>query len=309
MKFRGTRISPLSRRQFLIGTAAFITSLPLRAIEKPTTNAITVDIHSHASLNAIEMDGFLSSTGPDVSFISGHELLGPLPSVFREIEERKIQIARTPEDIIRAKSQGRRVAMISNEGGYNLNGDLSKLEEMNAKGLVSLQLVREISYGVVDNDHNLTSFGKDLIRAQNRLGMIVDLAHAHGPTIEHAAEVSTRPIMLSHNTSRGKSVWKVVAQTGGIIGCWWGPKEAKNGFTFDQWINRFAIMADSVGVDALGVQTELGTDVHRGPFDHYANWSLIGQALLKKGFNQRETDKILGGNFMRMFTKITAGIG
>lgn len=215
MKFRGTRISPLSRRQFLIGTAAFITSLPLRAIEKPTTNAITVDIHSHASLNAIEMDGFLSSTGPDVSFISGHELLGPLPSVFREIEERKIQIARTPEDIIRAKTQGRRVAMISNEGGYNLNGDLSKLEEMNAKGLVSLQLVREISYGVVDNDHNLTSFGKDLIRAQNRLGMIVDLAHAHGPTIEHAAEVSTRPIMLSHNTSRGKSVWKVVAQTGG----------------------------------------------------------------------------------------------
>lgn len=309
MKYRGTQFRPLSRRKFLVGTAAMVISLPLRAVEKPTTNTITVDIHSHASLDAMEMDGFLSSTGPDVSFISGHELLGPLSSVFREIEKRKIPVARTPEDIFRAKSQGRRVAMISNEGGYNLNGELSKLEEMNAKGLVSLQLVREISYGVVDSDHNLTAFGKELIRAENRLGMIVDLAHAYVPTIEQAAEVSTRPIMLSHNTHRSKNVWKVVAQSGGIIGCWWGPKEARNGFTFDQWINRFEIMADSVGVDALGVQTELGTDVHRGPFDQYANWGRIGQALLKKGFNQAETDKILGGNFMRMFTKITAGIG
>jgi len=308
MKCRDTRISLLSRRQFLLGTAAFVASLPIRGVERPTANTITVDIHSHASLDAMEMDGFLSSKGPDVSFISGHELLGPLTNVFQEIEKRKIPIARSPGDIIREKSQGRRVAMVSNEGVYNLNGDLGKLEEMNAKGLVSLQLVREISYGVVDSDHNLTAFGKELIRTQNRLGMIVDLAHAHVPTIEQAAEVSTRPIMLSHNTTRGKNVWKVIAQSGGIIGCWWGPKEAKNGFTFDEWIDRFATMADSVGVDALGVQTELGTGVHRGPYDHYVNWGQIGQALLKKGFNQAETDKILGGNFMRMFTKISAGI-
>ncbi len=37
------------------------------------------------------------------------------------------------------------------------------------------------------------------------------------------------------------------------------------------------------------------------------NWDQIGQALLNKGFNREEKDKILGGNFMRMFAEVTAG--
>jgi len=65
-------------------------------------------------------------------------------------------------------------------------------------------------------------------------------------------------------------------------------------------------MADAVGVNAIGVQTELGTDLHRGPFDSYNDWDKIGKALLDVGFNLEEKDKIIGENFMRMFAEVTA---
>ena len=135
------------------------------------------------------------------------------------------------------------------------------------------------------------------------------MAHAKERTILETAKVSTKPIMLSHVNTPVKDVWKAVADTGGIIGNWWGPRQAKNGMTFDDWIDRFSAIVDEVGVDAVAVQTELGTPMHRGPFDSYADWNRIGLALLDRGFNREETKKILGGNFMRMFEKITRGTG
>lgn len=310
MKNNPTKVSSLSRRQFIIGTTVLIAGIrPLCAIEKPSPNTITVDLHSHAYLDADELDTFKTQVGPDVAFLSGHPSLGTLPGVFEDVKKWNIPVARTPDDIFRAKSQGQRVAIIANEGGYILNGKLSTLEELNTKGLVSLQLVRTGSVELVDSDHDLTPFGKDVIRAQNRLGMIVDLAHAKSSTIEQAAEISTKPIMLSHVNRPVEDVWNVVAESGGVIGNWWHPKHARNGMTFSDWIDDFARMADAVGVDAIGVQTEMGTDIHRGPFDSYKDWNQIGKALLNKGFNREETDKILGGNFMRMFAEIAAGKG
>jgi len=111
------------------------------------------------------------------------------------------------------------------------------LKELNAQGLVSLQLIRTKRDGVVDGDKNLTSFVKEVIRTQNRLGMIVDLSHARKRTILQAVEVSSKPIMLSHMNKRVDDVWKVVAESGGLIGNWWSPREANNGMTFYDWID------------------------------------------------------------------------
>ncbi len=310
MKHENTQVKSLARRQFLVGSAAIVAGIrPLGALAELSPDPVTVDLHSHAYLEDDDMESFISSTGgPDVVFLSGHPSLGELPYVFEAVKQRKIPIARTPADIIRAKAQGQRVAIIANEGAYILGGVLSELDDLNKKGLVSLQLLRTSYDGIVDDDKNLTPFGKDVIRTQNRLGMIVDLSHAKRRTILHAVEVSTRPIMLSHNNKHVEDVWKAVAESGGIIGNWWSPLEASKGMTFDDWIDYFSEIVDVAGIDAVSVQTELGTDIHLGPFNSYTEWGQIKPALLEKGFSKEETDKILGGNFMRMFGEITAGI-
>lgn len=252
------------------------------------------------------MDGFSSLPGPDVTFISGHEFFGELPYVIETIKSKNITVAKTINDILAAKSQGKRVAMISSEGSYIINGDIAKLEKFHSMELISLQLTREDSGGTYDTQYNLTPFGKDVIRTQNRLGMIIDLAHAHTPTIEQTVEVSTKPVMLSHMNKRVKETWPLIAETGGIIGNWWSPAEARRGKTFTDWIEDFSDMVEMVGIDHVAIQTELGTGIHRGPFDSYTQWNTIGEALIENGFSKEDTNKILDGNFMRMFAKITA---
>lgn len=308
MKHDNEQANKFTRRHFLASAAVLAASIgPLRAAARSSPTTITVDLHSHAFLSDSEMVGFASSKGPDVSFLSGHHKMGSMHSLFKAVKENKIILARTPADIVRAKSSGQRVAILAHEGGYILNGDLSKLEKLNAMGLISLQLVRTDSTDIVSRNGTLTVFGKDVIRTQNRLGMIVDLAHCSAKTINQAAEISTSPIMLSHINKPAKKAWKAVAESGGVIGNWWSPRDVRNGLTFKIWIEEFSRMVDNVGIDAVGVQTELGTKKHRGPFDSYTNWDKIGQALLQNGFRQEDANKILGGNFMRMFTKITAG--
>ena len=295
-----------TRRKFLASAVVLAASIgPLRAATRPSTTTISVDLHSHAFLSNSEMDRFSSSIGPDVSFLSGHHKMGSMPSLFKAVKENNILIARNSADIFHAKSQGRRVAILAHEGGYLLKGNLSEIEKLNADGLISLQLLRTDSTDIVSSDDNLTAFGKDVIRTQNRLGMIIDLAHCSAKTIKQAADVSTKPIMLSHINKPAKTAWKAVAESGGIIGNWWSYQDVKNGMTFTNWIGEFSRIVDAVGIDAVGVQTELGVKKYRGPFDSYRDWHKIGEALLENGFSPEETNKILGGNFMRMFTKIT----
>src|SRR5262249_58520438 len=84
--------------------------------------------------------------------------------------------------------------------------------------------------------HNgLTPFGADVIRACNRLGVVVDVAHATEATVRQASRVATTPLLLSHTALRGSKAQgptplaerqitpdhaRVIAETGGSIGIW-----------------------------------------------------------------------------------------
>jgi len=46
--------------------------------------------------------------------------------------------------------------------------------------------------------------------------------------------------------------------------------------------------------------------LNHGTFDSYKNWNLVGEALKENGFTKKERNKILDGNFMIMFEKISA---
>ena len=84
----------------------------------------------------------------------------------------------------------------------------------------------------------LTTFGVSVIKQCNRLGILIDLAHANIQTTEAALKVTTRPVIISHtgldtqvgsNPSMarmmrprliGKEQAKVVADAGGAVGVW-----------------------------------------------------------------------------------------
>src|SRR5262245_52616650 len=96
---------------------------------------------------------------------------------------------------------------MTSEGADFLEGALTRLDDAyHRHGLRQLQLThyRVNELGDIQTEapvhDGLTVFGADVIRACNRLGIVVDLAHAPLALVKRAVEVAARPVILSHTS-------------------------------------------------------------------------------------------------------------
>ncbi len=159
----------------------------------------------------------------------------------------------------------------------------------------------------------LTDFGAEMIRTCNRLGIVVDTAHGTYDLVKRAAAVTTKPLVLSHTSvtrtpgpqSRQISPdhARVIAGTGGVIGVW---PPSSIFIDFRAYVEGFARMADVVGVDHVGLGSDMLGLTVPSVFDSYRDLPLLAQGLLDHGFTPEETGKILGGNYARVFTTTVA---
>ena len=218
-----------------------------------------------------------------------------------------------PADIHSVKTRGRHGVLIAIEGGDFLEGRPERVEEAYRHGVRSIQLVHDRINELgdvqteVSRHGGLTAFGQDVVREQNRLGMIVDVAHLTFAGVKEVAKVTTKPILLSHSMlgdGGGRSISsghaKAVAETGGVIGVFSAGEKTLRGY-----INRFRRLADVVGAEHVGIGSDMGS---RGPFyvfKSYRKLPALAQGLLDKGFSASETAGILGGNFLRVFRAVS----
>lgn len=218
---------------------------------------------------------------------------------------------------LEAARGARPAIIISAEGADFLDSSIERLAEYHGKHrLRHLQLThyRVNTLGDIQTEApvhgGLTDFGAEVIRACNRLGIVVDIAHGTYDLVKRAAEVTTRPLVLSHTSLAAKpgprsrqinaAHAKLVAGTGGVIGIWPVSEIFKD---MAGYAAGFARMADAIGVDHVG----LGSDMRglTGPslFDDYASLPRLAAALSARGFNNEEIGKLLGGNYRRVFAK------
>jgi membrane dipeptidase len=154
----------------------------------------------------------------------------------------------------------------------------------------------------------LTPFGADVIRACNRLGVVVDVAHATADTVKQAAKAASKPLLLSHTALRGSRAQgptplverqitpdhaRALADTGGSIGIW-------HFFaTPALYVEGLKEMAEVVGVDHVSIGTDAGSSA--GLFPSYDRFTVLVDAMLRGGFTAADTAKIIGGNYRRIF--------
>ena len=157
--------------------------------------------------------------------------------------------------------------------------------------------------------HNgLSDFGAEVVRGCNRLGIVVDVAHAPFSLVVRTASVSSKPIVLSHTAlapqpglySRLISAEhaRVVAQTGGVVGVWpvCGGTPAPGVYA-----RNIAYMVDAVGIDHVGIGSDMaGLGSQPNPFERYTDMPALLQALLELGFSTEEVRKLSGGNYARV---------
>lgn len=118
----------------------------------------------------------------------------------------QIELATSARDIERIVGLKKIAAVLTIEGGHQIDNDLRVLRMYHRMGILSMTLTHFRSNDWADSstgkpDHNgLTDFGKQVVREMNSLGMIVDISHVSDKTFYDAIEVSTKPVIASHSS-------------------------------------------------------------------------------------------------------------
>jgi len=155
-----------------------------------------------------------------------------------EMNSQVIELALTASDIESINKKGKIAAFLDLEGGFDLNGDINLLLALYRLGVRSLQLTaHNTSTGFIDACSDISYWGgindqgKKIIAEMNRLGMIINTAHASNEAIIQTAEASKHPVIYSHggfynivNHPRciTDDAAKALASKGGVIGIQFG---------------------------------------------------------------------------------------
>jgi len=241
------------------------------------------------------------------------------------------------KDLQAAHDHGQPTIVQTVEGAQFIEGHLDRVEEVYKRGVRNLQLlhmkddlVSPLGDVITSPAHlgGLTAFGAEVVKECNRLGILVDLAHATPDTVLGALKVATQPLIVSHTglDSRtggnprmaemmkphliSKERAKVVADAGGVIGVW-----TKLADSPKEYVENIKAMVDAVGIDHVGIGTDtdlLSSRVGQGTNKVWPGLTVgffhavVGEMLLQ-GFTPDDIGKVGGGNYCRVFGKATAG--
>ena len=245
--------------------------------------------------------------------------------------------ALTLKDLQAAHDHGQPTIVQTVEGAQFIEGHLDRVEEVYKRGVRHLQLlhmrddmVLPLGDVITAPAHlgGLTDFGIEVVKECNRLGILVDLAHATPETVRGALKVATQPLIVSHTglDSRigkdarmaemmkphliSKEHAKVVADAGGVIGVW-----TKLADSLKEFVENLRAMVDTVGIDHVGIGTDtdlLSSRIGQGTNKTWPSLTggffntVVGE-MLSQGFKPDEISKVGGGNYCRVFAKATSG--
>jgi microsomal dipeptidase-like Zn-dependent dipeptidase len=210
-----------------------------------------------------------------------------LDAMDKVLESNSIKRSLNLADLRMAHKNQKPAVIQSVEGAHFLEGKLDRLAVAHKRGLRHLGLLHDNDASVPLGDvytnpatfGGLTAFGAEVIKECNRLGILVDLAHASNGTIDAALKLTTRPVLISHtglDTQLGKNEVmakmmrprliskeqaKIVANAGGVIGVWTHLSD-----TPLEYAQNIRALVDVIGIDHVGIGTDTKlTPSYRSP--------------------------------------------
>lgn len=237
-----------------------------------------------------------------------------------EKQGHKLDVILTKEQLLQLNCQDFKV-LLAIEGGEVLEGKLSNLRILQRLGFRSITLTwnqrNQLADGVGERESKggLTTFGKDVIREMNKLGMLIDVSHLNEAGFWDVLELSTQPIAATHSCCRmlcnhPRNLWdaqlKALHANNGVMGINFYPGFLGKGkITVDRVIEHIEYAATVAGIDNVG----LGSDfdgIEKTPIglENAALLPVITEKLLTRGWKEADVNKVLGGNFLRVLTKV-----
>jgi membrane dipeptidase len=245
--------------------------------------------------------------------------LGQAERVRRRAQEGRLKLLLEPGDVAAARRLRVSGALLALEGGDALEGMAARVGEFHALGVRSIQLmhyrINELGDIQTAPPHHsgLTQRGHDVLAEMNRLGIVVDGAHAAPGTLHGILAASRAPIIVSHTGPAALRPYarhlsddliQAVAARDGVIGVW--PLSRTGAGPLDQMLTDIEHVRRLVGIDHVGIGTDMDGLSRFTVMPTYRDFAPLPAALLARGYGEAELARLLGGNLMRVFEAATA---
>jgi membrane dipeptidase len=206
---------------------------------------------------------FFSVYTPEPYYPARYEVkytLRVIELALEQIEKNKgvIELALNVSDIERINRAGKIAAFLDLEGPFDIDGDLKVLRAFHRMGLRSVQITaHNYTNNFVDSCCDISKWkglnghGREVVGEMNRLGIVINVAHASEESILQVVEASSDPVVYTHGGFRhfvdiprcisDKSA-KAIAAKGGVIGLQFG--NTFNNPKFFAWKNKTPPVAD-----------------------------------------------------------------
>jgi membrane dipeptidase len=255
----------------------------------------------------------------------------------------RFSICKSYREIQAARGTGKIAFLITMEGIEPLAADLNQLRVFYELGVRSIGLTHArtnaAGHGGVfaasgSPPEGLSSFGREVVRECETLGVIIDLAHINPAGFEEILSITAKPPIVSHTNVRryydierniSDEQIKMVGKRRGVIGVnsiLVSPREDES--TLDRYVDHIEHIANLIGIDSVGIgfdffefiyrqwpeskQKELATKFTTPHFipdltNHSHARNLI-RRLIERGFSDIDIEKILHGNWLRIFEEV-----
>ena len=232
-----------------------------------------------------------------------------------------LAFARTPGQLWENKHRGQKSIMLGIENGLALEGDIANIKHFADRGVVYITLCHNGDNDICDsargnNTHNgVSEFGAKVIAEMNRLGVMVDLSHAHEKSFWDALDISATPIVCSHSSCRAlcdhprnltDSQMKALADKGGVcqITIYHGFLRSDGEATVMDLLAHLDHAVKVMGIDHVGIGTDFDGDGGVRGMASSADFVNFTRMLMAKRYSQQDIQAILGGNFLRVMADI-----
>ena len=206
-----------------------------------------------------------------------------------EVHDDLILKGRTAADVDRARETGRTAIFFGFQNPSPIEDDIGLVEVLHDLGARFMQLSYNnqslLATGCYEaEDPGITRMGREVIAEMNRVGMVVDMSHSADRSTFEAAEISTRPIAITHANpyvwhpalrNKRDDVIGAVVEGGGMLGFSLYPHHLAGGSdcTVQSFCEMIARTADRFGAAHLGI----GSDLCQDQPDSIVEWMRTGR--------------------------------
>jgi membrane dipeptidase len=244
--------------------------------------------------------------------------------LYASIEQANGQLilARTAADIDAAHANGQVAAILGMEGAEPLDGSLELFHIFHRLGLRVLGLTWNRRNAAADgldcarSGGGLTPFGEALVRACNEVGVIIDIAHLAPAGVRDVLDVSIQPIIASHANARAlcdhprnltDEQIAAIAARGGVIGATFVPDfitRDRGQATLERFLDHVDYLLAVAGPDHVALGSDFDGMQPSPEIASVVDLPKVTAGLLARGHAVEVVQKILGGNWLRVFRQV-----